>query len=98
MKVKKFLSTVCFLGLMSAANAVPVFTETFDSPLFVGPAILSFGNPDASSDRWANTNYYTINSGVNGWTFGADTYVAKETDTSGVLSGNGALLLNETGG
>jgi hypothetical protein len=58
----------------------------------------TFGNTDATSHRWANTDYYSINSGVNGWTFGSDTYVAKETDTSGVLTGHGALLLNEPSG
>lgn len=99
--MKKLLSTVCFsLGLMGAANAA-VFTENFNDPAFVGSPIIVFGGGGDSptSDHWANTNYYTIKNGVNGWAFSGTTpLLAAQTDGAGKLSGDGALLLNEPSG
>jgi hypothetical protein len=106
--VKKLLSTAFVsLGLIITGNAAAinaanaaVYTENFDSPAFMGSPILVFGSTadSASSDRWANTNYYTINN-VNGWTFNSPgTYLAEQTNNQGVPTGNGALLLNENGG
>jgi hypothetical protein len=100
--MKKILSaTLVSLCVASAANAAPVFTENFDaSSGFANSLFLGFGNTSdsASSDRWANTNYYTINN-VNGWTFGSSgTAFAEQTDAAGNVTGNGALLLNENGG
>jgi hypothetical protein len=107
--MKRILSTTFVsLGLMmtvsaaavGAANAA-VFTENFDaSSGFANTLSLGFGSTadSASSDRWANTNYYTINN-VNGWTFGSSgTAFAEQTDANGKVTGNGALLLNENGG
>jgi hypothetical protein len=108
--MKSLLSIACAsLGLaislnaaaVNSANASVVFSENFDaSSGFANSLILGFGSTadSASSDRWANTNYYTINN-VNGWTFGSSgTYYAEQTDARGVATGNGALLLNEDGG
>lgn len=84
---------------IGAANAA-VYTENFDNPAFINTLSLGYGSTadSASSDRWTNTNYYTINN-VDGWTFNnPGTYIAEQTDTNGVLTGNGALLLNENGG
>ena len=98
--MKKLLSVACLsLGFMSAANAA-VFTEDFNSPAFVGGPVIVFngGGDSPTSDRWANTNYYSINSGVNNWTFAGGTLLAAETTATGTPTGNGALLLNENGG
>ena len=84
---------------IGAANAA-VYTENFDNPAFMNSLALGFGSTadSASSDRWANTNYYTINN-FGGWTFNnPGTFIAEQTDARGNLSGNGALLLNENGG
>jgi len=100
-KVKKLLSIACLsLGLMTAANAA-VFTENFNDPAFIGSPVLVFGSTtdSPSSDRWANTNYYLINSVVNGWTFSGTTpLLAAQTTPAGDLTGDGALLLNEPSG
>ncbi len=84
---------------MSAANAA-VFTENFNDPAFIGSPILVYGSGSdlPSSDHWANTNYYTANSSVNGWTFSGGAYLAEQTSSLGVPTGDGALLLNENGG
>ena len=99
--MKRLLSAACIsLGLVSAANAA-IFTEDFDNPSFIGAPVLLFGSgsDSPSSDHWANTNYYSINSGVNGWAFGSSgTYLAAQTDAAGNPTGDGALLLNENGG
>jgi hypothetical protein len=107
-RVKKLLSTAFVsLGLVIAGNAAgmsaasaAVYTENFNDPTFVGSPALVFGSSvdSASSDRWANTNYYTINN-VGGWTFNnPGTSLAEQTNNQGVPTGNGALLLNENGG
>ena len=76
----KLLSTVCIsIGLMGAAAAAPVFVfqENFDNPAFIGSGIIVFGGGGgtaATSDRWANTNYYNINNGVNGWSFAGSVF------------------------
>ena len=70
---------------MSAANAA-VFTEDFNNPAFIGAPVLVYGSlgDSPSSDRWANTNYYLINSGVNGWTFtGTTPLLAAQTTSAG---------------
>lgn len=106
--VKKFLAAAFVsLGSVIAVNAADigaanaaVYTEDFDSPAFINSLSLGYGSTvdSASSDRWANTNYYTINN-VDGWTFNSSgTYIAEQTNAQGVLTGNGALLLNENGG
>ncbi len=75
----------------SAASAAIIYSENFNDIAFVGSNLGLVGS-EATSDRWADTSYYTINN-ANGWTFSGSAYLAKQDST-----GDGALLLNETTG
>jgi hypothetical protein len=75
----------------SAALASPVYSENFNAAGFVGSSIGAAGI-DATSDRWANTDYFLLND-FDGWTFAGGAYLAQNRGTS-----DGALLLNENGG
>jgi hypothetical protein len=84
------VSALIALGVSAAsANAATVYSENFNLPGFVGTPVLT----GDTSDRWADTNYYTINN-FDGWTFSSDAFLAQNAaDPS-----DGALLLNEYAG
>jgi hypothetical protein len=110
-----FAGAVLSAGLSAASvEAAVVFSETFASPTFLGVATpaavqaltpaLGFGSTadSASSELWANTNYYalggaTTSTSVNGWTFAPGSFYAVKTDASGTITNpfNGGVLLNE---
>ena len=99
----KLMASVAFVTALVAGAAVPqsgaqaatVYTEDFNTG-FQGSDLALLPLSDRSSDKYALTNYYNINNGVDGWTFTTGTYFALGT----VLTGgtDGAVLVNENGG
>lgn len=82
------LAVAC-LGSVGARAATVVYSENFDSAAFLGSYLGPVGN---FSERWTNTQYYTIHN-ANGWNFTGSSYLARD-----VTTGNQAVLLNETTG
>ncbi len=82
-----FLSMAVLAGA-ATASATVVYSENFDATNFRSGSLL----PNNFSERWAQTDYYFINSFA-GWTFTGSAYLAKEHATA-----NQAVLLNETTG
>ena len=94
------------LALPAFAATVP-YSQSFNDSSFIGATptlILGFGSTidSASSELWANTNYYALNldssGSVNGWTFKPGAYYAVQTNADGSLPStfNGGVLLNES--
>ena len=76
------------ISFVSSAKADVIYSENFNSPAFMGSPLPA----TATSDHWANTNYFYINN-ADGWTFSNGDYLAVDAGTS-----DGALLLNENSG
>jgi hypothetical protein len=83
------LAAAVTLGASAASAAV--YSEDFNAAGFVGSS-LGLTGAGATSDHWANTDYFTINN-YDGWTFAGGAYLAQNSGTT-----DGALLLNENGG
>ena len=94
------------LALPAQASTVP-YAQSFSDSSVIGTSptlVLGFGSGvnSASSELWANTNYYALNldssGSVNGWTFKPGAYYAVKTNTDGSLPAtfSGGVLLNES--
>ena len=81
--------TMLLAGAVSAGANTIVYTEDFNAGGFLGSSLGDVGN---FSERWINTDYYTVNNN-DGWVFSGSSYLAKD-----VASGNQAVLLNEPSG
>lgn len=83
------VASIFVVGASGVACAGPIWSEDFNNAGFLGSS-LNLHNENFS-ERWPNTDYYTINN-FNGWTFSGGSYLALNTQT-----GDQALLLNENG-
>ncbi len=103
MNRNKLMTNAAFAAFLVAGASVPlggvqaaiVYSEDFNSG-FQGSDLALLPLSDRSSDKYALTNYYTINTGVNGWNFTSGTYFALGTVPAGGT--DGAVLVNENGG
>src|ERR1700760_2035830 len=98
------LATAALMGgtSVSAQAADIIYTENFNSPVFIGSLVIPGSGDSATSDRWADTDYYTINDvaagpGTNAWTFNNNDLLAEEA-VGEVGTGDGALEINEPSG
>ena len=98
----KLIASVAFATALVAGAAVPLggaqaspYSENFESGFQGTQLDLSLDPVGNVSDRYAATNYYTINN-ANGWTFSGSAYFALGSVPGGGT--NGAVLLNETTG
>ncbi len=102
------VAAICtsLLAVPTQAGTVP-YVQSFSDSSFIGTTptlVLGFGSTvdSASSELWANTNYYSLNldssGSVNGWTFKPGAYYAVKTNTDGSLPAAfaGGVLLNES--
>ena len=100
---KNFIASVAFASALASgaavplggAQAFPIYSEDFNSG-FQGSSLNLLPLSDRSSDKYAVTDYYTINNGVGGWSFTTGTYFALGTVPGGGT--DGAVLVNENGG